>query len=128
MRDFPHDVRYAFRVPAQTPGFTAVAILTLALGIGANSAIFSVVNAVLLRSLPFRDAGRLVAINDTNPALGSPQFTSSMPNFAGWKAQSRSGCRTPVSPRTYCPCWASGQPWAGCSRLKRTGPAPRRWP
>jgi putative ABC transport system permease protein len=59
-----------------------VATLTRALGIGANSAIFSVVNAVLLRSLPFEDAGRLVAIDDTNAALGFPHFTSSLPNFA----------------------------------------------
>jgi hypothetical protein len=82
MRDFAHDLRYAFRVLAKTPGFTAVATLTRALGIGANSAIFSVVNAVLLRSLPFEDAGRLVAIDDTNAALGFPHFTSSLPNFA----------------------------------------------
>jgi hypothetical protein len=105
MRDFPHDLSYAFRVLAKTPGFTAMAILTLALGIGANSAILSVVNAVLLRGLPFRDAGRLAAVDDTNPGLEFPLFSSSLPNFAGWQAQSRSSCRAPGLPGMYCPCW-----------------------
>ncbi len=54
------DVRYGVRNMLRTPGFTAVTILTLTLGIGANTAIFSVVNAVLFRALPYRDAGRLV--------------------------------------------------------------------
>ena len=90
MPDLLRDVRYAFRVLAQAPGFTAMAVLTLALGIGANSAMFSVVNAVLLRSLPYPDAGRLVAVDDTNPGLGFPRFSSSLPNYADWKAQNGS--------------------------------------
>jgi putative ABC transport system permease protein len=84
------DLKFSVRMLAKNPGFTAVAVLTLALGIGANTAIFSVVNAVLLRPLPYKDPGRLVQIWETNPQRGFPEFPASPPNFFDWRDQNRS--------------------------------------
>jgi len=82
-----HDLRYALRILARYPGFTAIAILTLALGIGANTAIFSVVNAVLLRPLNFRDPARLVIVAEKN-SYGL--VSTSYQNWMDWRDQSRS--------------------------------------
>jgi putative ABC transport system permease protein len=79
------DLRFAFRMFAKTPGFTAVAVLTLALGIGANTAIFSVVYAVLLQPLPYKDASRLIVMNETTPKVGT--VSVSYQNFLDWRTQ-----------------------------------------
>ena len=81
------DLRYALRQLHRNPGFTAVAVLTLALGIGANTAIFSVINAVLLRPLPYKDADRLVMIWQQNPHRGWFENNVSGANFLDWKKQ-----------------------------------------
>ena len=84
------DIRYGVRGLWKRPGFTVVAVLTLALGIGANTAIFSVVNAVLLRPLQFRDPDRLVIIWEDAGFLGFPRNTPAPANYVDWKNQSQS--------------------------------------
>src|SRR2546428_7610523 len=75
------DTRYGLRVLWKSPGFTIVAVLSLALGVGANTAIFSIVNAVLLRSLPFSHPERLVKIIASNRAVGARDIGLSVPEF-----------------------------------------------
>ena len=79
------DVRYGLRMLFKNPGFSAVAVLTLALGIGVNSAIFSVVNAVLLRPLPFNDSERIITLRETLPQGGEGSI--SVPNLKDWREQ-----------------------------------------
>ena len=80
------DFRYGLRTLYRSPGFAAVAALTLALGVGANTAIFSVVYGVLLEPLPYKDAARLILLNETTPRVGV--VSVSYPNFLDWRAQS----------------------------------------
>ncbi len=89
MDNFWQDIRYGIRVLAKHPSFTIVAVLVLALVIGANTAIFSVVNAVLLRSLPFNEPDRLVLLWGSKPNQGRPQVPFSLPNFKDVQAQSQ---------------------------------------
>jgi predicted permease len=84
------DVRFALRMLRKSPGFTAVAVLTLALGIGANTAIFSIVNAVLLRPLPYPDSAKLVMVWATDQRRGVTEDVTSFPDFEDWKTQSKS--------------------------------------
>src|SRR5271154_2016154 len=81
MENLLQDVRYGLRMLVKKPTFTIVAVLTLALGVGANTAIFSIVNAVLLRSLPFHNPDRLVRIYFNNPGVGLRDVPFSVPEF-----------------------------------------------
>src|SRR5688572_24082391 len=87
---FLQDIRYGLRGLLKRPGFTAVAVITLALGIGANAAIFSVVNAVLLRPLQFRDPERLAIVWEDASFVGFPRNTPAPANYVDWKNQAQS--------------------------------------
>jgi putative ABC transport system permease protein len=84
-----NDLTYAFRQLSRTPGFTVMAVLTLGLGIGVNSTIFSVVNGMLLRPLPFHEPELLVQLNERNPDQGFERMSIAYANYADWRAQSQ---------------------------------------
>src|ERR1700755_3681984 len=87
MRGLIRDLRFGARMLTKSPGFALVAVVTLALGIGANTAIFSVVNTVLLRPLDYREPGRVVALWENVPAKGG-RWRVTPANFFDWKRQS----------------------------------------
>ncbi|MEJ7709998.1 MAG: ABC transporter permease [Pyrinomonadaceae bacterium] len=89
MRTLWQDIRYGVRMLAKKPGFTVIAVLTLALGIGANTAIFSVVNAVLLWPLPFQGQEHLVVVWKSDQTASNPFVELSIPEFNDWKSQSQ---------------------------------------
>src|SRR5215213_4780046 len=84
------DIRYGIRMLVKQPGFTLVAVITLALGIGANTAIFSLVNSILLRPLPFREPDRLVRMLQASPKLGLSSWGVSQADYAAYREQNRS--------------------------------------
>jgi putative ABC transport system permease protein len=84
------DLRYAIRTLRKAPGFAAAATLTIALGIAATTLIFSVVNAAILRALPYREPGRLMRVAEKNDKLNLPLFATSVLNYLSWKEQTRS--------------------------------------
>jgi putative ABC transport system permease protein len=87
LESFTQDLRYAVRTLARSPGFTLVAVATLALGIGANAAVFSTVDAVLVRRLPFADADRLVMVWEDASLVGFPRNTPAPGNYADWSTR-----------------------------------------
>ena len=90
MDNLLQDIRYGIRTLVRQPGFAATAILTLALGIGATTAIFSVVNAVVLRPMPFEDPDRIVVVVNRNLKTGTVNQTVSGPDFRDWREQAKS--------------------------------------
>jgi len=118
MDTLAQDLRFALRSLIRRPGFSVTAIVTLALGIGATTAIFSVVNAVLMRPLPFAEPDRIVGVANLWTKTGSRGLTVSAPDFHDWKAQSQSfaamgyfvGGQTSVA-------LASGADYAGVFRI-----------
>src|SRR5215510_9116675 len=90
MQNVLQDLRYGARMLMRSPGFTMIAVVTLALGIGANTAIFSVVNAVLLRPLPYASPERLVALWESDDRRPSARGSIAYPNFFDWRSQNHS--------------------------------------
>src|SRR5499427_2387848 len=89
MQTLLQDLRYGARMLWKNPGFTLIAVITLALGIGANTAIFSVIDALMLRPLPFKEPDKLFQVWESNVKLGYKEMDASYPNFADWRDQNQ---------------------------------------
>jgi hypothetical protein len=119
------DVQYAVRTLWRNPGFATVAVVVLALGIGANAAIFSAVNAFFFRPLPFAESGRLVTLFETNPEFGWVDASAAPANMLDWREQVEAfddiSAYSEFSPRTShllsAPCWLNST---------RSSPSPGR--
>src|SRR6185436_878465 len=92
------------------PGFSLTAIITLALGIGANTTIFSVVNAVLMEPLPYKESDRLIRIWESNPGQGRTESSVSVPNFQDWQKQQSAFEQLAASELTTFNLTGSGEP------------------
>ena len=110
MRLFLQDFRYAVRQLRRSPGFALTAILTLALGIGANTAVFSVVNSVLLRALPYPHADRLQLLWSSSATQGMPMFNSAVPDYRAWKDDNHSFESMAPSPMMASTCRLKDNP------------------
>src|SRR5258705_12437406 len=97
MESFLNVLRYGIRGLLKRPGFTGISVISLALGIGANTAIFSVVNAVLLKPLQLRDPERLVMVWEDAAFAGFPRNTPAPANYVDWKTQNHSLDDMPAS-------------------------------
>ncbi len=104
--NFFYDMRYAWRMLRKSPGFTVVAVLTLALGIGANTVIFSAIYAVLLKPLPFKDSGRLAFIRKKNPPRGWQHNPIASPEILAWRNES--GAFEDIAAFTHSSCVLAG--------------------
>src|SRR5271168_1974802 len=98
METLLQDLRYGFRMLVKNPGFTAVAVVTLALGIGANTALFSVINGVLLSPLPFPEPDQLVTLHENKPNFEGGSL--SYPNFLDWQKENHTFSSLALA-RTY---------------------------
>src|SRR6266508_3250091 len=93
MQTLWQDVRYGARMLMKKRGFTLIAVITLGLGIGANTTMFSVINGMLLRPMPFKDPARLMHLDDNAPKAGFETAGLSCPDLRDWRARSRDFAR-----------------------------------
>lgn len=110
METFWKDLRYGWRMLRRNPGFAVVAVLTLAIGIGANAAIFSVINTILLQPLPFKDSSRIMNVWDTDPNRGITSGTVSAAEFLDWREMNRSFSELDAFRTSYVTLTGNGDP------------------